>query len=97
MAYQILARAYAAKKDYEAAIGVYENILELGTRTGMASELSNQNLALIHFSRKDYEKSLKYQRAWLGMASWVGRACPKVCLNSYGHGGLDSIRFPDTA
>ena len=80
MAYQILARAYVEKKDYEAAIGVYESILELGPRAPRWDrEFSNKNLALIHFSRKDYEKSLEYLRAWLGMSSWVGRACPKVC------------------
>ena len=80
MAYQILARAYVEKKDYEAAIGVYESILELGPRAPRWDrEFSNKNLALIHFSRQDYEKSLEYQRAWLGMSSWVGRACPKVC------------------
>ena len=80
MAYQILARAYVEKKDYEAAIGVYESILELGPRVPRGHrEFSNKNLALIHFSRKDYEKSLEYQRAWLGMSSWVRRACPKVC------------------
>ena len=32
-----------------------------------------------HESGSDYEKSLQYQRAWLGMSSWVGRACPRVC------------------
>ena len=80
LAYQILATAYVAKKDYEAAIGVYESILELGTRAPASDrELSNMNLALIHFSRKDYEKSLEYLRAWLGMSSSVRRACPKVC------------------
>lgn len=79
-AYQILARAYLAKKDYEAAIGVYERILELGTRAPRwHREFSNRNLAMIHFSRKDYEKSLKYQKAWLGTSSWVGEACPRVC------------------
>ena len=79
-AYQILARAYLAKKDYEAAIGVYERILELGTRAPRwHREFSNKNLALIYFSRRDYEKSLKYQKAWLGTSSWVGEACPRVC------------------
>lgn len=28
---------------------------------------------------EDYEKSLEYQRAWLGMSSSLRRACPKVC------------------
>ena len=80
LAYQILATAYVAKKDYEAAIGVYESILELGTRAAAwHREVSNMNLALIHFSRKDYEKSLEYQRAWLGISSSLRRACPKVC------------------
>ncbi|MCY4056763.1 MAG: hypothetical protein OXG44_02050, partial [Gammaproteobacteria bacterium] len=79
-AYQILARAYLAKKDYEAAIGVYERILDLGTGAPRwHREFSNRNLAMIHFSRKHYEKSLKYQRAWLGTSSWVGGACPRVC------------------
>ena len=79
-AYQILARAYMAKKDYEAAIGVYERILELGTGAPhWHREISNRNLAMIHFSRKDYEKSLKYQKAWLGTSSWVREACPRVC------------------
>ena len=80
LAYQILATAYVAKKDYEAAIGVYESILELGTRAAAwHREVSNMNLALIHFSRKDYEKSLEYQRAWLGISSSLRRACPRVC------------------
>lgn len=80
LAYQVLARAYVAKKDYERAIGVYESILELGTQApAWHREFSNKNLALIYYSRKDYEKSLKYQRAWLEMSSWVGEACPRVC------------------
>ena len=80
MAYQLLARAYLAKKDYEAAIGVYESIVELGTRVPQwHSEFSNKNLALIHFSRKDYGKSLKYQKAWLRTSGWVGGTCPRVC------------------
>ncbi|MCY3623794.1 MAG: tetratricopeptide repeat protein [Gammaproteobacteria bacterium] len=80
MAYQILARAYVEKKDYEGAIGVYERILALGTRAPRwHREFSNKNLALIHFSRRDYEKSLQYQNAWLRASSWVGEACPRVC------------------
>ncbi|MCY3840247.1 MAG: hypothetical protein OXH09_16630 [Gammaproteobacteria bacterium] len=80
MAYQLLARAYLAKKDYEAAIGVYEGILDLGTRAlRWHFEISNGNLAMIHFSRRDFEKSLNYQKAWLETSSWVGEACPRVC------------------
>ena len=80
LAYQVLARAYVAKKDYEAAIAVYERILELGTRAPpWHGEISNRILAQIHFVRMEYEKSLTYQRAWLRTSDWAGEACPMVC------------------
>ena len=79
-AYQALARAYVGKHDYAAALDVYRSILEMGTRVPPSHrEISNESLALIHFSRGDYRKSLEYQRAWLQDSSWAGTACPKVC------------------
>ena len=79
-AYQALARAYVGKHDYAAASEVYRRILDMGPRVPPSHrEISNESLALIHFSRGDYRKSLEYQRAWLEDSSWVGTACPKVC------------------
>lgn len=79
-AYQALARAHVGKQDYTAASGVYERILGMGTRVPpWHRDISNESLALIYFSRRDYKKSLEYQRVWLETANWVGDACPKVC------------------
>ena len=79
-AYQTLARAYVGKRDYGNAIETYEKILALGRKAPpWHRDISNENLALIHFSRQDYGKSLKYQRAWLHGSEWLGRACPRVC------------------
>ena len=78
--YQTLARAYVGKRDFTAASAVYEKILGMGTRVpAWHRDISNESLALIHFSRKDYKKSLEYQRAWLGTSNWVGDACPRIC------------------
>lgn len=79
-AYQVLARAYVGKQDYESAIETYEKILALGRKAPpWHRDVSNENLALIHFSLKDYERSLKYQREWLDTSEWLGKACPRVC------------------
>ena len=79
-AYQAMARAHVGKQDYTAASEVYERILGMGTRLPPRHrDISNESLALIHFSRGDYGKSLGYQRAWLATSNWVGEACPKVC------------------
>ena len=87
-AYQTLARAYVGKQDYASASAVYERILGLGTRVPpWHRDMSNENLALIHFTGKDYKKSLEYQRAWLRTSSWVGEACPQICLSS----AVDSV------
>ncbi|MCY3620829.1 MAG: hypothetical protein OXH68_03850 [Gammaproteobacteria bacterium] len=84
-AYQALARAYVGKQDYKAASDVYERILGMGSRVPpWHRDISNESLALIYFSRRDYKKSVEYQRAWLGTANWVGEACPKVCPSDPG-------------
>lgn len=78
--YQALARAHVGKQDYAAASAVYQRILDMGTKVPpWHREISNESLALIHFSLGDYRKSLEYQQAWLAHSSWVGTACPKVC------------------
>ena len=78
--YRLLARAYVGKQDFAAAIEVYEAILGMGTRAPpLDRDISNESLAMIHFFQKDYGRSLKYQRDWLGASKWVGEACPKVC------------------
>ena len=79
-AYRVLARAHLANNDYAAAIVAYEKILEHGAKLPpWFIEASYEDLALIHFLRKDYGKSLEYQRRWLGRAEWLANACPKVC------------------
>ena len=79
-AYQALARAHVGKEDYTAASAVYNRILGMGTRVPpWHRDISNESLALIHFSRGAYRKSLEYQRAWLETSNWVEEACPKVC------------------
>ena len=84
-AYQILARAYVGKQDYASASAVYERILGLGPRVpAWHRDMSNENLALIHFTGKDYKKSLEYQRVWLQTSNWVGEACPQICPSSGG-------------
>ena len=84
-AYQTLARAYVGKQDYASASAVYERILGLGTKVPpWHRDMSNENLALIHFTGKDYKKSLEYQRAWLRTSNWVGEACPQICPSSGG-------------
>ena len=78
--YQTLATAYVGKQDHAAAAAVYETILDMGTRVpAWHRDISNENLALIHFWRKDYKKSLEYQRAWLSTSNWVGTSCAKIC------------------
>ena len=78
--YRVLARAHLANNDYAAAIEAYERILEHGAKLPpWLIEASYEDLALIHFLRKDYGKSLEYQRRWLGRAEWLANACPKVC------------------
>ncbi len=78
--YQALARAYVGKRDYDAARETYRKILAMGTKAPpWHKDISNENLALIHFANHDYEGSLRYQRDWLETASWVGEACPKAC------------------
>lgn len=87
--YQALARAYVGKKDYVAATEVYEKILGMGTKAPpWHRDISNESLAMIHFTQRDYKESLKYQRDWLGTSAWVGEACPKVCPSAR----LDSQR-----
>ncbi|MDE0421036.1 MAG: tetratricopeptide repeat protein [Gammaproteobacteria bacterium] len=79
-AYQVMARMYVAKQDYENAIETYKNILAMGRKAPpWHHDMSNENLALIHFSQKNYEQSLAYQRAWLDGSEWLGQACPRVC------------------
>ena len=87
-AYQTLARAYVGKQDYASASAVYERILGLGTKApAWHRDMSNENLALIHFTGKNYKKSLEYQRAWLRTSNWVGEACPQICPTS----AVDSV------
>lgn len=78
--YQVLARAFLAENDRDAAVEVYEKILALGPRVPRwHREICHENLALIHFANRNYEQSLKYQREWLKLSPWVARDCPKVC------------------
>ncbi|MDE0660645.1 MAG: hypothetical protein OXI79_13460 [Gammaproteobacteria bacterium] len=78
--YQTLARAYVGKRDYTAASAVYERILGMGAKVPPGDrDISNESLALIHFSREDYKKSLEYQRDWLRTSNWVVEACAKIC------------------
>ena len=83
-AYQALARAHVGKQDYTAASAVYETILGMPKVPPLHRDLSNESLALIHFSRGAYGESLEYQRAWLATSNWVGEACPKVCPSNPG-------------
>ena len=82
--YQALARAHVGKQDYAAASAVYETILGMPKVPPWHRDLSNESLALIHFSQGAYRKSLEYQRAWLATSNWVGEACPKVCPSNPG-------------
>lgn len=78
--YQVLAQAFLAKHDRDAAVDVYEKVLALGPRLPQwHREICLESLALIHFADRNYEQSLKYQREWLKLSPWVAKDCPKVC------------------
>lgn len=78
--YHVMAPAFLAKNDRDAAVDVYEKILTLGPRVPRwQREICHESLALIHFANRNYEQSLTHQREWLKLSPWVARDCPRVC------------------
>ena len=78
--YHVVAPAYLAKNDRDAAVDAYEKILALGLRVPRwQREICHESLALIHFANRNYEQSLAHQREWLKLSRWVARDCPTVC------------------